>query len=503
MATIALLLLLAACSHQQPVAKSPAAPVVKLARILINRTRRDATRLSADRTLRQSIGVAAPLRLAALTFIIESPGQHAAMRIYAIQQLFRANPPLAQQVLTHTIPHLEQWPVITCAASFAARLHTPALTAALAQSLARPSTTHKLTARPEALALQHIYHAPLPTALQMLITSSAPIAGRIEALRTLLAIQGQSTVVHWLRSQATPARQTDALMLALRWWALRFNYAPVAVTQVLWIQEFYETAFTAGSARPPGMRPAKSILQKATQRFTWMHQQHLLHRLPPEQVCLLACAPRSWLTKPRPFILHWIHHDLRQRQHLARPGVAPSLPPPVPVTLSANAAKMHRLDDLLLVMLLRSLHNHAFRAAIFHAGANSRSNQHSETGGLIIPLTSLTISSRTTPAHNLSQQAWPNLLLRNYPPQFSINNRIYVTSNKLLADTSLGLTQYIFHFQRVHNQRYVGPAAGDLRFAAYNQCYVVIFTSIGKHKFDATLDTPSGAVIDLGIYPAA
>ncbi len=428
------------------------------------------------------------------------------MRIYAIQQLFRANPSLAQQVLTRAIPHLEQWPVITCAATFAAHLHTPALTAALARSLARPSTTHKLTVRPEALALQHIYHAPLPTALQMLITSSAPVAGRIAALRVLIAALGQPPVVHWLQCWPHPARQTDALMLALRWWALRFNYAPVAVTQVLWIQEFYEaTTFTAGSARPPGMRPATAILQKVTQRFTWMHQQHLLHRLPPEQVCLLACAPRSWLTKPRPFILHCIHHDLLQRQHLARPGVAPSLPPPVPVTLSANVAKMHRLDDLLMVMLLRSLQNPAFRAAIFHAGTNSRANQHSETGGLIIPLTSPTptISGRTTHACNLTPPAWPNLLLRSYPPQFSINNRIYVTSNKLLADTSLGLTQYIFHFQRVHNQRYVGPAAGDLRFAAYNQCYVVIFTSVSKHKFDATLDTPSGAVIDLGVYPAA
>lgn len=427
------------------------------------------------------------------------------MRIYAIQQLSRADPPLARQVLTHAIPHLQQWPVIACAAHLAAHLHTPALAAALAQSLARTSTTHQLAARPEALALQQMYHAPLPTTLKIIITSSAPVAGRIAALRVLLAALGQSPVVHWLQHQSSPTQQTDALMRALRWWALRFNYAPVAATQVLWTQEFYAAvALTPRSAPPARILPDNVILQRATRRFTKLHQLHLLHRLPPEQLCLLACVPQSWLTKPRPFIHYWLHRDLHQRQHLARPGVAPSLPPPVPVTLWANAAKIHRLDDLLLVMLLRSLHNHAFRAAIFHAGTASRANQHSESGGLIMPLTPLfsTISSRTTRVHNLTQPAWPNLMLRCYAPEFSINKRIYVTSAKLLTDTAMGLTQYIFHFQRVHNKRYVGPATGDLRFAAYNQCYVVIFTSVSKNKFDATLDTPSGAVIDLGVYPA-
>jgi len=52
----------------------------------------------------------------------------------------------------------------------------------------------------------------------------------------------------------------------------------------------------------------------------------------------------------------------------------------------------------------------------------------------------------------------------------------------------------------VDNSQYVGPAAGDVAYVKNTRCNVVIFTSVGDHIFDAMVDFPSGAVIDLGVF---
>ena len=132
-----------------------------------------------------------------------------------------------------------------------------------------------------------------------------------------------------------------------------------------------------------------------------------------------------------------------------------------------------------------------FRADVTRLGNQSQHNTRTEEGGLI--------QLRSSPASS-RHVALPVLHLKRYRSLKHVNNGVYVTGPALLLATPSGLAQFIFHFQKADNQRYTGPAPGDLRYVRATRCVVVIFTSLSQRTFDATADFPDGAVLDLGVF---
>jgi hypothetical protein len=78
----------------------------------------------------------------------------------------------------------------------------------------------------------------------------------------------------------------------------------------------------------------------------------------------------------------------------------------------------------------------------------------------------------------------------------------YITGDELLRDTPTGIAQYHFHFQEVHNGARAGPGAGDLEYARTARCNAVVVTSVETRQLDVDFYTPSGAVVDLGVWEA-
>ncbi|HMD53364.1 MAG TPA: hypothetical protein VKJ65_02300, partial [Phycisphaerae bacterium] len=153
----------------------------------------------------------------------------------------------------------------------------------------------------------------------------------------------------------------------------------------------------------------------------------------------------------------------------------------------ANQNRLVYCDLLLIKTLLQAIAEPENCRSIYTLGYNSMSNVASETGGLLA----------FDPA---STTDFPVLTLNEYPSELNIGAGIYVGGKQLMLDTPNAAAQFIFHFQNVDNSQYVGPAAGDVAYVKNTRCNVVIFTSVGDHIFDAMVDFPSGAVIDLGVF---
>ena len=214
--------------------------------------------------------------------------------------------------------------------------------------------------------------------------------------------------------------------------------------------------------------------------------------IPPRYVALLAMLGNPSDYPPRSVLLTQVVRLLAQHRHIRRPVPYAGAPTDINPSLSANRRRLSYCDLLLARLFLQAMDRPLFVQSVWTLGNQSRHNTHTEEGGLILPvLPSSTLAS--TPG-NL-----PEIRLKLYSPEIQFNNTIYVSSPRLLLATPHGLAQFIFHFQHLYNARYTGPAAGDLRYVRRMGCSVVIFTSIGRNLFDTVLDTPSGAVLDLGL----
>jgi len=462
------ILFLAACSQQQ--GPPDATQIQNMLTELVDISQPDDQRQAADAQLVQSIGADSTKRLAALVEIVEGYGQHPAMKIYALDQIRSANPELAEAVLAANIPRFDDWDVLTHACAMAQELQDKNLIGPLVESLARPAVTYSLPRWPEAHVIETLSGQKLTVELAYLLLDGGEEKIRLDALQVLYDLQGNN----WLKQFILTAAATDPLIDDLQWFIRNFNFVPRDGTEVLWIQELHEPRMAA-------------MANAAHQHVSWIAPADVPDGIEPRFIYLLAFLNRPSDYPSRDTLLGQVAALLAERRHRRRVPSYSGAPDDIDPTLQANQNRLVYCDLLLIKTLLQAIAEPENCRSIYTLGYNSMSNVASETGGLLA----------FDPA---STTDFPVLTLNEYPSELNIGAGIYVGGKQLMLDTPNAAAQFIFHFQNVDNSQYVGPAAGDVAYVKNTRCNVVIFTSVGDHIFDAMVDFPSGAVIDLGVF---
>ncbi len=401
------------------------------------------------------------------------------MRIYALQQISAANRSLAMALLKKYLPTWQQWPMLFYVCKVCVQFHDQQLLGPLILSLKRPAVRYQLSQRPEAVAIREITGQTLHQILASTFLTPGSMAVRIAALALLRQEKGPAFVRQFLQHTASH----DPLISAMQWWIRNYHHVSVSATEILWLQELY-------------VEKLSPMMIQCARHWRQLRGHVRRHTLAPAQAYMLAHVRVAPVDLTRSSLLQTIAAELRHRKHLRRPRPYPHAPGYPNPSLHANAPRLTLLNLILLQNILRALAQPAFQQMVYRAGIRSMHNHASETGGLICYAHLPAGLALTNP-----RAADKALTLHTFPPLLNQSSGVYVSSPLLLAATAHALAEFIFHFQRVHNARYVGPAVGDLAYVRRMRCAVVIFTSVARGAFDATLDFPDGAVVDLGIFP--
>ena len=93
-----------------------------------------------------------------------------------------------------------------------------------------------------------------------------------------------------------------------------------------------------------------------------------------------------------------------------------------------------------------------------------------------------------------------SILFKKYQPGEVLGDNQYVESEQMLLEGALCLGRWHCHTDRWLDKELAGPGSDDLRYSAWVNCPVVIFTYLGEDLFNADYFTPEGVVVDLGNY---
>ena len=489
-----------------------------LLRILGNIPDATSTRKKADRHLLHITSADNPARLAVLVGVVTGYGQQPMMKIYAMDQIMAADKLLGIAVLARQIPRFQHWRVLIHACTLAQSTGNRAMVDPLILSLMRPAHRFTLAQRPEANAIRNLCHGGLRRCLANKLFHSHTLTVRLAALKLLYHLLPPTQLYALIFEQN---HVSDPMLSALRWYGRKFSYIPHTAAQVAWIEELHGGRFSALArlaelhcrllpltgnysgvmASPSGQvertgRHAHALRPSRAAASPYDHSHFPAHTcmprgIPPRLIGLLAVLTNPQQYAPPNVLKNIIELYYAGRPHVRRPGPYPGSPDNPDPSLADNAGQLSYCDLLVVQCLYAALAHRYFRADITRLGNQSQRNSLTEEGGLI----QLRSSARQT-----GHRALPALHLALYPSLKHINNGVYVTGPALLLATPTGLAQFIFHFQKTDNQRYTGPAPGDLRYVRATRCVVVIFTSLSQHTFDATADFPNAAVLDLGVF---
>ncbi|MGC8561080.1 MAG: hypothetical protein ACP5O1_10420 [Phycisphaerae bacterium] len=435
-----------------------------------------ATKRWLDHRLILAVGKGAPVRIAALVFDFSCYGQSARTKIYCLQNLWQVDRRLAIDLITDRIPHTNRWPVLKAEINFAVQVKNPStrrvVTGALIKSLARRARRYTIADRPEALALRHIYHAPLGLILSRRVSNPGDVASRFAAMKVIEQWRGRAA----LRKLIEAYRGADPLMLHLRRYADDFAFVPRTATQLLWIEQccrrYPPGAFASArrifaELRP--WQPSVSPLQLVWLKRLMNQKQRRLSSLFLLRQEIISCA--------------------RGHRHVKRPPWYAGAPDDVHSDVHHSVTHLQYLDLWMLRYLQRMLASQEFDRQIWQQGRRAALNRSAEPGGL------LAFAPRGN-SGGTSARPW----LVFIPSALKEGDGIYVADAAVLQSAPAAVGQFIYHFQHTDNARYCGPAIGDLQYSRHTASLVVIFTSIASRKFDVTVDFPSGPVVDLGVY---
>ncbi|HVS71298.1 MAG TPA: hypothetical protein VHQ47_08595 [Phycisphaerae bacterium] len=470
------LVLLPACTSGPPPTAGPLAPSRNpdvLLALLASPSTPDASRQAADQRLAAATSKTNPARLAVLEQILYAPGHSDAMREYALDQLAAADPARCANALILYLPRMTG-DVLAHACAAAKALGDPRLLDPLARSLARmsgpPREPGNANDRPELPAITALSGKPAVDALYDLLATSTDTSVQIAALDSLEVLLPADQVVKRV-AQLQPGQDASAAFVTdEQWWASAFGTLPLGENECRWVQTLHrpENAGMVERAIAAHHELAGQTDYVAAPRF----------------VAVLAAmdADGGALKMTRQQLLDALAAALAAVPHAHRAPAYAGAPDDVPDTLAANAAKLSRGDLLTLRLLLATLP--AALPALYQQGIDDLSDTNTEHGGLL----------------KISEGSPPALTPTIYPPTLTDGNFTYLTPESLIRDTPLGIAQYHFHFQQIHNEDRAGPGAGDLSYIRSAACNGVVITSVDTRQVNVDFYTSAGAVVDIGTY---
>ena len=432
----------------------------------------ESSRRLADGRLVALVGKTDERRVRVLERMLHTAGESDEMQIYAIDQLLEAGPEIAAEVLKGRLEKMYP-PVLDRACGVAAATGDMRLVEVMVKSLVRESPGLPRGKRPEVGAIEKLCGAKIGEVLLRIVAESRAAEVRYAALEVAAELVNPADARTFLARQKV--RAGDGVMEAVQWSIENFLYVPVNRNEVEW---------TVAVMRDPEVRLRVVRTHRQMERAEG-------YVFAPRFLGVMAFDnPRGGgqlvVQAGREFLLEGIKRSL-MGEHLARVGSEVSPETPADETLAGNLGKLSHEDLATIAVLLGSLQEEDFCREVMKLGLEDRADTSSEHGGLL----------RVVGVEEKKDaRVWPVV----FPPFQVGDDRSYQASDKLFAATIHGVAHFHFHFQLEDNRAIAGPGKGDMEYARRNRVNCVVFTSVGKERFDVDYYTPAGAVVDLGVY---
>jgi len=151
-------------------------------------------------------------------------------------------------------------------------------------------------------------------------------------------------------------------------------------------------------------------------------------------------------------------------------------------------------DVLSLLLIDDALRDPKIVDDLFRQADNDRADTTTEYGGVLFVKDQAPTPLR--PDSGLGEA----FMVRSYTPRPAqrVNDRTFVASEEMFAQSGRGVAHYHFHAQSDRNSEYAGPGKGDNDYADAHGRACLVFTSVRSGIMNADYYHRGGVVIDLG-----
>jgi hypothetical protein len=271
------------------------------------------------------------------------------------------------------------------------------------------------------------------------------------------------------RRIAEMAGTEDGWLEDMKWYAATFESLPGGGNEVLWARQLRHVE--AGELGAAALRRHRKLKGAADYIFA------------PRFAAVLAYADETGVEMTRGELLADLRRRVAGKEHVNREGAHAGSVEDVDEELRANEKKLTRGDLLAMRMILMGLEDAATVRELYRQGMEDMSDTASEHGGLLVVREG-------------------KIVPRLYPAMYAENDFAYVMGDKVVRDMVTGVAAYQFHFQQVFNGERAGAGEGELKNVRRRRCNGVVITSVGTRRMDVVFYTPSGGVVDLGVWEA-
>jgi len=289
------------------------------------------------------------------------------------------------------------------------------------------------------------------------------LAARIAAVACLRRSLGHDKTVPLIMELA-PLDETISL---LRFWAGRFDYLPT--NSMRFLQCYWQKTSLLSSQ-----------IEKLHRRVTHLSKRESC-RFDPRDSYLLLKVRDSLIKFSRLQLSKLIASRLAALSHTYRPPSYPDALDDKPEGFADQCNILNYTDLLRIKLILDTLSQPAQTDKIRRFLKKDFARHDSEIGGL----------------------SWLNLsdvIFQEYEPAQCRGDNQFIESPAMIQDAAFCLSRWHCHTDQWRGKELAGPGIDDIRYAAYHNCPVVIFTQVTKNVFNVDYLNPEGTVIDLGNY---
>ena len=411
-----------------------------------------------------------PAYLQQLHQVIWRSGYALRVREEALERLERHDLEGLKRTIRQRLPRLATWPWLRRLCEIIADRGWVELTPALVSSWARATAVvRQETERPEYQALARLHgEARVADVVFEVFLESRKV--HQQGLRTrcweLLHRIGQRDRLVDLLGDA-PVAPGDAMLGDLRAGAVDFGIVPYRREEILWLRRlrepqwagFWSQAKLAVMALGPSRRGGLQMRDLPIVVSAWRHDPELMSLTCDELYQRVATYLRG------------------QRHHAHRSSY----------DTSRGASRLRESRDRLtwgdlaaMAIAVRALAVPEVIDHLFDYAERDRLDESTEYGGVL----------------RLDGQGRFEIV--EFPPRIREHDHKFIASQDMFDAGYTSLFHFHFHVQQTRNNRYAGPALGDMTYAEATRANCLVLTYVGRRTLNVDFYRHGSVVVDLG-----
>lgn len=398
------------------------------------------------------------------------------LRLESINALIEDDPNDSATMLGLMLPTETSWPIVSAVADLAIERNWVELLPAFVRSWSRPVLVPTDDDRPERRAILALAPGESAEAVVYRIFSNPEDdalfgdRARLEAWALLQRIDKDGSHTRELLASDQLSDPSDAILEDLLAGARELRIVPRTAEELKWLRGMRAPEFSTFWATA-----AAAATRLSEEQLKGFSIRHI-----PAVVWASEHEP-SWLEAPTEELLSRLRATLGGRKIHQRTDGYIDFTGDQRETLETWESRLAWGDVLLLLIADRTMTSEALAVALFEQAAQDRDDRSTELGGAI-------------------NSSGDELIATLHPPRPTqrMGDTRFVASGDLLNESTVSLFHYHFHAQKLRNEEFAGPGAGDLEYARRFGRACLVFTSISDDVMNVDFYQPSGARIDLG-----